>query len=331
MRSVKALVIILVLAATPARAASPTPYELLRWAPAGAQVVVAMDAATLRSHPLAQSWLLEHQAPWSGAGAEAQQFLRDAGLDPLLDVDSMLLAVVPQTGHDRGLAAFGGRYDPASLGAALVKRGARAATVGGSPVYQLAQAKGGQGASPYLFASPDVVLIGDEASLAAVLGRPARVNTLVDGELAAGRLDPRAPFWMVAAIPAELHEPAGAPEQGPAHPGGPALQALMAAAHTVRQVTLQAFLTDELELRWRAEADTAENAELLRDTVKGALAALRLHAQEQAPELVEVLRAVKVTCDGTEVKGTGVIPLALLEKLSHEAAAGRPDSQRTTL
>jgi len=327
MRSVKALAVILPLMAVPALAASPTPQELLRWAPPGAQVVVAIDAAALRSHPLVQSWLLEHQAPWSGADAEAQQFLRDAGLDPLRDVDSMLVAVVPQAGHDRGLAAFGGRYDPASLGAALLKRGAGAATVAGAPVYKLSRAKEAQGASPYLFANTDVVLVGDEASLAAVLEHPAGVNALVDGELAAGRLDLRAPFWMVAAIPAELHD-----RPGPGEPArGPELQALMAAAHTVQQVTLQAFLTDELALTWRAVADTAENAELLRDTVKGALAALRLHAQEQAPELVEVLRAVKVTCDGTEVKGTGVVPLALLEKLSREAATGRPGSRGTTL
>jgi hypothetical protein len=64
-----------------------------------------------------------------------------------------------------------------------------------------------------------------------------------------------------------------------------------------------------------AVADTAENAELLRDAAKGVLAAVRLQSQDRTPELVSVLREVQVRATGTQVTLSSVIPVALLEKL----------------
>jgi hypothetical protein len=68
-----------------------------------------------------------------------------------------------------------------------------------------------------------------------------------------------------------------------------------------------------------ATTDTAENAELVRDAVKGALAAARLKLGETEPELVEVLRDTQVQVKDTEVSGKMVIPLPLIEKLAHTA------------
>jgi hypothetical protein len=67
-----------------------------------------------------------------------------------------------------------------------------------------------------------------------------------------------------------------------------------------------------------AVADTAENAELLRDAVKGAIAAARLHAQGTSPELVNVLRNIEVSVSGTDLSASGAVPVSLLEKLVAE-------------
>ena len=94
---------------------------------------------------------------------------------------------------------------------------------------------------------------------------------------------------------------------------------MLRASSVISRVTLQASLGDELAVSGAAVADTAENAELLRDAVKGAIAAVRLEAQNRAPELVGVLRDVKVSVDGAVVRGAGSVPVALVEKLVRDA------------
>ena len=51
-------------------AAPPTVPELLTFVPAQAQVIVAVDATALRSHPAVQSWLMDH-ASLGNADTEA--------------------------------------------------------------------------------------------------------------------------------------------------------------------------------------------------------------------------------------------------------------------
>jgi len=147
---------------------------------------------------------------------------------------------------------------------------------------------------------------------------------LLDKAVAAGQIDPRAPFWAVGTIPAAAHRHAAAlEERGEAEPDHP-LHHVLAAAGVVRRIALQASLDDSLRVSGVASADTAENAELLRDAAKGALAALRLGAQDEHPELVDVLRGVQVRASGTEVAVSGAIPVALLEKLAAEHAGCAP-------
>jgi hypothetical protein len=228
----------------------------------------------------------------------------------------MLVAVTPGSVEGHGVAIFGGRFDPTSLGAALVKRGAAATSVAGVSAYKLTERSEHQGQAPYLVAREDTVIVGDESSMTEVLAEASSGNLLVQREVDAGRVDLRAPFWMVAALPPEMREHLATRTPAAGEGGDPAAQAVVTAARTIRRVTMQATLGESLEIKGLAEADTAENAELLRDAVKGALAAVRLQTQDQYPELVEVLRDVKITLDGTEVQGSGAIPVALIEKLA---------------
>ncbi len=320
MRNFALAAVLISLASVPVDAAAPTTGELLRYVPAVAEVVVAMDAAALRDHPMVQTWLIEHQSAWSGSGSDAQEFLREAGLDPLRDVDSMVVAMVPAAGGERGLAAFGGRFDPVSLGAALAKRGSQPVTIGSFTALRLQDRQHSDSSAPLVYLSQDVVLAGDEATLRASLAGPAPANALVGREIAAGRLDLRAPFWLVAAMPerARARMSAARSDDGSGDGAMEAFRSVVAASHTVLRVTIQASLSDELTMSGWVAADTEENAGLLRDAIKGAIAAARLHAQDQSPELVDVLRNIRVSVDGSEVRGSASVPVALLEKLVAE-------------
>ncbi len=297
-------------AATPA-----TPSELLRLAPPDARVVIGIDVSALRSHPAVQDWLFEHQSEWSGVDDDGARFLRDAGLDPTRDVDAMLFAVESPDDDSRFVAFFAGRYDPSSLGAALVARGATATTLGSVDVYRFDNdGHGGVHPPIFLHVTADLLTVGPEDQLLAALQGSGSGATLVREEIAAGRLDPRSSFWMATRVPGSVHD---ADIQVNGDMAGVAV-----AAKTLQRITMQATLGSELRLRASALSDSAENADLLRDAVRGAIAAARLAAQETHPELVDVLREIDVDASRSEVDMQASVPLDLVQRfLSHHEKA----------
>lgn len=316
MKTLLRFAIVLTLLASPVLAAPPTVNDLLRYVPADAQVVMAVDAAALRVHPLIQAWILEHQAGWTGIDSNLQRFLSDAGLDPLRDVDLMVVAASTQKSDGHTVALFAGRYDPTSLGAAVVARGGRTETVNGVPLY-LAKA-GETDLTALALPSAELVIAGDEVAVRTVLASRAAARTLVGAAVAAGQIDLRAPFWLVATIPDEMRQGAGKASAEVHGENADTIRSVLAAGGTVQRVAMQARLDEELTLFGVAIADTTENAELLRDAVKGALAVARLKLQDQEPELVEILRDTQVRVKENEVSGQIVIPLPLIEKLARQ-------------
>ncbi len=309
-------VLAVALCATAATATTATPSELLGLAPADARVVIGIDVAALRSHPAVQDWLFAHQSEWSGVDDDGARFLRDAGLDPTRDVDAMLFAVESPDDESRFVAFFAGRYDPSALSAALLARGATATTIGTFEVYRF-DTGSHTGVHPptYLHISPSLLTMGPEAELLAALQGSGDGSKLVREEIAAGRLDPRSSFWMATRIPDAVHD-------ADVHIEGD-MAGVVSAAKTLQRVTMQADLGTALRLRACALADTADNADLLRDAVKGAVAAARLAAQEKHPELVEVLRDVDVDTAGNAVAVAAAVPLDVLQRLlDHGEGAG---------
>jgi len=310
-----AFLLALLLLAAPL-AAAPSVEELLPLVPADAKVVVAVDGAALKAHPTVQAWLLEHQAPWSGIEGGGQAFLREAGLDPLRDVDAMVVALTFAGQDESVLALFAGRYDPVSLGAALLKQGATRVSLGGRDAYRLRDVSDDSDAELVLAPSPDLVVCGSEPLVAAALSARGAGSTLVRVEIAVGHVNPAAPFWMVAAIPDAAHQSAGHGHEG--EDVDSTMRGVFQASRAVRRVSGWATVDENVAFHGFALADTVENAELLRDAVKGALAALRLEAQGKAPELVDVLRELDVELDGVNLGVKGSVPVALLEKLAKE-------------
>jgi len=323
MRKIVALTLFGALVAGAALAVPPTVPELLPLVPQEAQVVVAVDAAALRTHPLVQGWLLDH-ADWSNADAAAARFLAEAGLDPLRDVTAMVVALVPSGSHGDPVVFLAGRFDAPAIAAALTKRGATPVTLGTVSGLRLPEKDRAGAAAVLAQPSPELIVVGSEALVAESLSVKGSTNPLVDTAVGSGQVDPRAPFWAVAAISAEARQKAAdAASRIQGDSGEPLRQAVMATG-VVQKVAVQAFLDDSLRLSGVAVADTAENAELLRDTVKGVLAAARLHCQDRAPELVGVLRDVQVRAAGSQVTLAGAVPVALIEKLIAEHKANHP-------
>jgi len=322
MRKIVTLALFGTLTACIALAAPLTVPQLLPRVPERAQVVVALDAATLRSHPTVQSWLLNH-ASWGHADTEAARFLAEAGLDPLRDVTAMVVAIAPGEPRSEPVAFFAGHFDATALAAALSKRGAMPVTLGSVPGFRLPEKGDGEFAAVLAQPSPELIVIGGEAMVLDSLAAKELRNPLIDSAVSTGQVDPRAPFWAVATIPAKARQKAADAAARIHEDSEEPIRQVVMASGAVQRVAVQAFLDDSLRLSGVAVADTAENAELLQDAAKGALAVIRLHSQDRAPELVGVLRDVKVRATGTQVTVAGVVPVALIEKLLEEHAAGR--------
>ncbi|MFZ5788732.1 MAG: hypothetical protein ACOY3Y_20020 [Acidobacteriota bacterium] len=308
MRAVLSLV--LATTAVAATAAPPTVTDLTSRLPEDADVVLGSDAGVLRAHPLAQDWLRQHRTEWAGADTEASAFLREAGLDPTRDVDAMVVAAVTEHPQPRWLALFAGRYDAASLGAALQKRGVARVQLGHRSAFRLRNE--GTERTALIHVSDDLVTLGDEASVAESLAGAYRGSTLLTREVAARHVDTTAHFWIVANVPEKARPDASAevrPEQS-----GPVHDALLTSG-AVQHVAVQVNMSDALRVQGWAVADSVDNAELLRDALKGAVAAMRLQAQSRVPELVQVLREVEIRQTGVDVSGTASIPVTLLERL----------------
>lgn len=318
--------VLFAVAATLAMAAPPTTGDLLRLVPDGAQAVVAIDSAALRAHPAVQTWLARQHA-WAATDEELKRFLDDSGLDPVRDVDLLVLAALGSGQQTTGVALLVGRYDSAALGVALTARGASSFALAGAPAFRLPDSEHCGRQAVLAQRSTELVIVGDEAAVTATLSVPHAVSPLVAGEIAAGSLDLHAPFWIVAAVPAEVHRHVGETVDHVHGEGSDSVRGVLLASGAVQKVIAQAYLDDSLRVVGTGVADTAENAGLLRDAAKGALAAMRLHLQGSAPELVEVLRNVEIRADGTAVSAKGVIPLALLEKLAAEHKAGHPGDE----
>jgi hypothetical protein len=308
-----------VLLASAALAGSPTTRDLLGYVPANATVVVAVDSAALRSQPLIQQWLMEQERSVSGHDADFQLFLTEAGLDPLRDVDVMVVAMNPSHDDHEVLALFGGRYDPTSLAAAIAKRGGNVSKVNGVDMYTFTPQNGNHDAGAVALPSADLVIAGDPAAVQAALTTGKVKSNLATTEIAAGHVDPRSHFWAVAVVPEEARAHSKEIKIESSDENGALIRGLVTAGGTVQRVAMQATLGKELEIEGWAVADTREDAELLRDSAKGAVAALRLQAKDKAPELVEVLRDVSITSSSAEVSAKAAIPIELVQKWAEEA------------
>jgi hypothetical protein len=229
-------------------------------------------------------------------------------------VDAMLVALLGESPGTDAVAFFAGRYDPTSLEAALLKRGAEAFTLANVHCYRLPSSDHHAGEPPVLAQpSPDLIIVGEESAVRATLAPRHAIPQLVASEVAARHIDLRAPFWMVATVPPGTRREAA--ETSAEVKVDEPFRGVIVASGTIQKVAMQAFLDDSLKVSAVARADTTENAELLRDAVKGALAVARLHAQGKDPELVDVLRDIEVRVSKNEVSIAGAVPLALLDKL----------------
>jgi hypothetical protein len=294
--------------------------DALNLVPANAVTVGMVKLADMRTSPLS-SLLFEHTDRMSTDG-EAEKFLLEAGLSPKQDVDVIVVATSPRTtlGSDADVLVIAeGRFQPEKLTNALVSRGA--VKKGAYILFPEKQGHDENGAVAFL--SPSMAIAGNERSVIAALdarksgGTGFRTRGTLGLDL--GRVDDNATAWaLVDVTRAARLAKAGTINTGRGQSG----DALQSAIKSLSTIAVWAKDTgDALELGAVGLSGDTETLQLLEDTVRGALSALRLALKDTAPEMVSVLRRFDVSRKSDSIRVEGSIPAATLRELMAKKTA----------
>ena len=288
--------------------------------PRDAVSVGVVHVSDMRTSPL--SGMLFQQTDKVSANGDAERFLTEAGLKPSKDVDLLVVSVTPKTAlgnESKVLVAAEGRFNVDRLTSALVTRGAKAMKTANGTYYLLPDTKKDENDTEGAVAFPDahLALAGDESSVAQALADRSSGGTSFStaGALGheLGRIDTNATAWALVDMtrasrltnsPRIENKSASAMQIG-------------AALNHVSTVALWATDTgDALKLGGFGIANDAETLQLLEDTIRGGLAAMRLAVQDKQPELVSVLRRFDVKRATDSVTISGTVPAASLKKFA---------------
>lgn len=318
-RSLRTLAVLAAVAvlALPALAAD----DALNLVPANAVTVGMVKLADMRTSPL--SSLLFQQADKMSSDGEAEKFLLDAGLSPTKDVDVLVVATSPRTtlGSDADVLVIAeGRFQPEKLTNALVSRGA--VKKDGYVLFAPKEKQGDENGA-VAFLSPSMAIAGNERSVVAALAAKASGGTGFRSRgalgLDLGRVDSKATAWALV----DVTRAARLAKGGNINTGkGQSGDALQAAIKSLSTVAVWATDTgDALELGAVGLSGDAETLQLLEDTVRGALSALRLAVKDKSPEMVSVLRRFDVSRKSDSIMVEGSIPAATLRELMAKKTA----------
>lgn len=317
LRSLSALAIVAALA-LPALAAD----DALSLVPANAATVGMVKLSDMRTSPL--SSMLFQQTDKMSSDGEAQKFLTEAGLSLTKDIDTLVVATTPRAaiGTEADVLVIAeGRFNVDALKNAMLNRGAQ--QMKGYLVLPQESNDSDRGAIAFL--SKSRVIGGQESSVVAALAAQAAGGTgfRTRGALGLdlGRIDPNATAWALIDVTRASRLSKG----GTVHTGhGGQGEALAAAIKSVSTMAVWAKdRGDQLELGAFGLSNDAETLQLLEDTVRGGLAALRLAVKDKAPEMVNVLRNFDVKRKSDAIEIGGSIPADVLRQLMAKKVAHR--------
>jgi hypothetical protein len=296
----------------------------LQLIPNDAVTVGVVRIADMRSSPLTS--MLFEQTDKVSSNGDAEKFLRDAGLQPSRDIDLVMVATTPRTalGHDADvLVAAEGRFNVNRLTDALLTRGAEKRSNANGAYFLLPKGMHGEDSEErgaVAFADSHLALVGTEAAVLDALANRSSGGTSFTTTSGLGReltrIDSHATAWAIVDV-ARASRLAGGPHLSN---NNVSAQALNSALKSVSTVALWATDSgDSLKLGAFGLSNDPETLQLVEGTVRGALSALRLAAQDKSPDLVSTLRRFTVSRTDNSVTISGTVPAETFRKFTREA------------
>jgi hypothetical protein len=309
------IAVALLLAAPLALAATNGAMSLI---PRDAVSVGVVHVSEMRTSPL--SGMLFQQTDKVSANGDAERFLSEAGLKPSKDVDLLVVSVSPKStlgNESKVLVAAEGRFSVDRLTSALTARGAKEKKTAGGSYFLLPETPKDDTPGAIAFPDSHLALIGDESSVSQALADRASGGTAFAsaGGLGTqlGRIDTNATAWALVDV-ARASRLTNAPH---IENHNSSAQQINAALNHVSTIAIWATDTgDSLKLGAFGLSNDTETLQLLEDTLRGGLAAMRLAVQDKQPDLVTVLRKFDVKRANDSVTISGTVPAESLKKFA---------------
>lgn len=283
--------------------------------PNNAVTVGMVKLSELRTSPLSST--LFKQTDHLGANGDAADFIRETGLDPAKDIDTVVVATTPRTalGTDADVLVIAeGRFNVERLTKAITAHGATK-----KAGYYLLENDDHDSSktAAVAFLSSGVAVGGSEKAVIDAIAANVKGDTGFAQASALGRdlarIDSTASAWLLVDVPRAsrlaggLNMPGG--KESPS-------QAFAAAIKSVSTIGIWGIDSgDALKLGGFGVSTDGETLELLEDTIRGALSAMRLAVKDKAPEMVSVLRRFEVSRTNDTVRVNGSIPAEILREL----------------
>jgi hypothetical protein len=308
--------------------AAARPEEALAFVPKDAASVGMVRLADLRTSPLSAQ-LFAHCDELTMDG-DAARFLADARLDAKEDVDVVVFAGSPKGRSASGLVVFDGRFEVDNLSAALTARGATRKQGPNGDYFLMPEHHVENDDERPVLAIVDrhTIVAGTEDAVRQALADRAKGGS---GFLTAGlgrelsRIDTRATAWALVDTTRLPHAKEHASRMRvDGEVNGQSMQAMVGAMKSVSLLALQATVKgDGLKIDAAGVSTDSETRDLIEDTVRGGLAAMRLAFQEKSPDTVAVLRRFKVKNEGDSVSISGTLPGAAVRAMMDKKVASR--------
>jgi len=286
--------------------------DALSLIPNDAVTVGVVRLSDLRTSPLGSE--LFRQTDQVSTNGDAERFLTDAGLKPSQDIDVIVVSTTPRTALGREadvLVALEGRFNAQRLSAALIARGATQ-----KEGYILLPAKDEMHGA-IAFPDAHLALIGTETAVSKALKNRAAGGTtfLTTSALGrdASRIDPHATAWAVVDV-ARVTRLTGTPHMPKNNPSAQAINSALKNVYTLALWATDAG--DSVKLGAFGLSGDTETLQLLEDTARGALSAMRLAVQDKQPELIPVLRKFSVSRSGDSVSVSGTVSAESFKKFA---------------
>jgi len=301
------------LTGTARAAVGPIPPEALAL-PADSAMVMGFDVKALTGSQFYAKFGGEGEPGRVDALAEIE---RKTGLNPTRDIDSVVVAVRPNTNEpvaegarprrsENALVFVTGRFDAARLESSIPEAGrASKERRDGVTIYREASGKS-NGAVALLDAG--ILVAGDSASVETFLANRATGHGIRDSATLVTQLEtiePGSTFWAVGG-PSVL-------SRVTSEVGGPA-----ANLPSIKQVVAYGHLDPEVGMTATAEAADEKSATKIADVLRGFSAMLSLQAG-QKPELQQIADSISVATENDKVHIKASISHELIESLKKTA------------
>jgi hypothetical protein len=296
--------------------------DALSLVPTNAATVGMVKLRDMRTSPL--SSMLFEQTDKMSADGEAAAFLEDAGLSLSKDIDVLVVATTPLSnlGSDADVLVIAeGRFDAPRITTALIARGA----VKKNNYLLLADddKTDDHKTGALAFLSSSLAVAGSEHAVTEAIAANANGGSGFRGAsglaMDLSRIDRNATAWaLIDVVRASRLTKHDGINTGKGMSG----DALATALKSVSTLAVWGKDTgDALQLGAFGLSRDKETLQLLEDTVRGALAAMRLAATDKAPDMVSVLRQFDVSRSDDAVSIEGSIPATTLRTLMAKKTA----------